>query len=180
MSLDEFSFTSISGKPVALTAYRGRVLLIVNTASKCGFTPQYAGLEGLHRAYVERGLTVIGFPSGQFNDQELGTDSEIDEFCTVRYGVTFPLSQKVEVRGQGAIPLFRYLTSQAGFAGFGKGPKALMLKALAKRLYGKDAADDEIKWNFTKFLIDRVGNVVARYESPVEPAAIAPDIERLL
>ncbi len=178
MSVYGFEYTSIEGKPVKLAEYEGRVLLIVNVASNCGFTPQYEGLEALYKQYGERGLMVIGFPSNQFMGQEPGTEQEIAAFCKLRYGVTFPLSQKVEVRGENAVALYRYLTGQKGFKGLGESAKKF--EKMLRGLYGAGYEDDEIKWNFTKFLIDRAGNVVARYEPPVEPAQIAPDIEKLL
>jgi glutathione peroxidase len=140
-----------------LSDYKGKVLLIVNTASKCGFTPQYAGLE-----------------------QEYDSAKEIREFCSLRYGVTFPLAQKGDVRDENAQPLFKYLISQQGFKGLGKGVKAKMLTPILKKRYGNSFSDDEIKWNFTKFLVDTGGKVVRRYEPPVEPKLIAKDIEPLL
>ena len=180
MSVYDFEYTSIENQPVKMTEYRGKVLLIVNTASKCGFTPQYEGLEELYRKYRDRGFMVIGFPCNQFMEQEPGTDQEISEFCSVRYGVTFPLSQKVDVREETAIPLYRYLTSQKSFEGLGKGVKAKSLELMLKGRYREGFSDPQIKWNFTKFLIDREGNVVSRYEPTVRPKDIAGDIEKLL
>ncbi|MDR0959528.1 MAG: glutathione peroxidase [Propionibacteriaceae bacterium] len=179
-SVYDFDYTSIEGKPVSMKEYAGKVLIIVNTASKCGFTPQYEGLEALYEKYGEQGFVVVGFPCDQFKGQEPGTEEEIAEFCQVRFGVTFPLSKKVDVRDEGAIPLFRYLTSQKGFEGFGKGVKAATMTAYIKTVYGSTVDDEQIKWNFTKFLIDREGNVVARYEPTTTPESIAPEIERLL
>ncbi len=180
MSVYDYEYTSIESKPVEMSEYRGKVLLIVNTASKCGFTPQYKGLEELYLEYKDRGFTVIGFPCNQFMEQEPGSEQEISEFCSTRYGVTFPLSQKVEVRNENAIPLYRYLTSQKGFQGFGKGMKAKTLELMLKARYKDGFLDAQIKWNFTKFLIDHGGNVVSRYEPTVEPKDIAGDIEKLL
>ena len=180
MSVYDFSYTSIENKPVLLSDYRGKVLLIVNTASKCGFTPQYEGLEALYRQYQEKGFTVVGFPCNQFMDQEPGDDQAISEFCKLRFGVTFPLSQKVEVRDENAIPLYRYLTSQKGFEGLGRGIKAKTLEMMLRARYKGGYSDNQIKWNFTKFLIDRGGNVVKRYEPTVAPKDIAADIEKLL
>ncbi len=180
MSIYEYEYQSIENKTIPMSNYKGQVLLIVNTASKCGFTPQYEGLEKLYQDYKDKGFTVIGFPCNQFMEQEPGTDKEISEFCSVRYGVTFPLSQKVEVRDDNAIPLYQYLTSQKGFEGLGKGLKAKTLTVMLKGRYKENFDDSQIKWNFTKFLIDREGNVVARYEPTVEPSDIAPDIEKLL
>jgi glutathione peroxidase len=180
MSVYDYEYTSIENKTVQMTEYRGQILLIVNTASKCGFTPQYKGLEELYGQYKDRGFSVIGFPCNQFMGQEPGVESEISEFCSVRYGVTFPLSQKVDVRDDTAIPLYKYLASQKGFEGFGKGVKAKAMEVMLKSKYKRGFADSQIKWNFTKFLIDKGGNVVSRYEPTVEPKDIAGDIEKLL
>ena len=180
MSVYDFEYTSIENQPVRMSDYKGKVLLIVNTASKCGFTPQYKGLEELYQSYRERGFTIIGFPCNQFMEQEPGSNQEISEFCSVRYGVTFPLSGKVDVRGETAIPLFQYLTSQKEFQGFEKGLKNKTFELMLRNRYKEGFSDNQIKWNFTKFLIDRSGNVVSRYESPVEPMSLAGDIEKLL
>jgi glutathione peroxidase len=141
----------MEGKTVPLADYKDKVLLIVNTASKCGFTPQYAGLEQLWKTYKDRGLVIIGFPCNQFLHQDPGNNEQIQEFCTVRYGVTFPLSQKIDVKGVNAHPLFKELSS------------------------GKN-----IKWNFAKFLIDRNGNLVERFGSTQKPEQLVPYIEKLL
>ncbi len=180
MSVYEYSYVSIENKEIALSDYKGKVLLIVNTASKCGFTPQYKGLEELYQQYREKGFEIVGFPCGQFMEQEYDTEKEISEFCSVRYGVTFPLSKKVDVRGESAIPFYKYLISQKGFKGLGKGIKAKAMTALLKGKYGKSFNDSEIKWNFTKFLIDRNGNVAERFEPTTEPKDIAAYIEKLL
>jgi len=180
MSVYDFAYTSIENRPVPMSEYRGKVLLIVNTASNCGFTPQYKGLEALYENYRDRGFEVIGFPCNQFMEQEPGSDEEIAAFCSVRYGVTFPLSKKVDVRGESAIPLYKFLTAEKGFGGLGRGVKAKTMELMLKAKYGKGYSDPEIKWNFTKFLIYRDGNVVARYEPTVEPKDIATDIEGLL
>ncbi len=146
------------GSDTDLSPYAGKVLLIVNTASKCGFTPQYEGLEALHRKYAERGLAVLAFPCNQFGAQEPGDAEEIANFCRLTYDVTFPVFAKVDVNGHDASPLFEHL------------------KHSAKGVLGSEA----IKWNFTKFLVDRSGKVVARYAPTTKPEAIAADIERLL
>ena len=180
MSIYDYEYTSIEGKPIKMSEYKGKVLLIVNTASKCGFTPQYQGLQNLYDQYHDQGLVVIGFPCNQFMEQEPSNDQEIASFCSVRYGVTFPLSQKVDVRNETAISLYKYLTSQKGFEGLGKGIKAKSMELMLKGKYKKDYADSQIKWNFTKFLIDREGNVFRRYEPTVEPKDMVKDIEALL
>ena len=156
-SIADFSATSIDGRDEPLSQYLGKVVLIVNTASKCGFTPQYDGLESVYKEYVDRGLVVLGFPCDQFRHQEPGDEAQIQEFCKVRFGVTFPLFAKVDVNGSRAHPLYKWLRSQqSGLLG------------------------DKIKWNFTKFLLDREGNVAKRYASTTKPEKITGDIEKLL
>jgi glutathione peroxidase len=157
-TVHDFSVKDIHGKTVPLDRYKGKVLLIVNTASKCGFTPQYKGLEALYQKLRDKGLVVLGFPCNQFGAQEPGSEDEIASFCEINYGVTFPLFAKVDVNGDDAAPLYRHL------------------KAAKPGLLGTEA----IKWNFTKFLVDRNGEVVARFAPNDEPAAIAGDIEKLL
>ena len=154
----EFSATTLAGKPRKLSDYRGKVMLVVNTASRCGFTPQYAGLEALHRRFHERGLVVLGFPCNQFGSQEPGPESEIAEFCEVNYGVSFPMFAKIDVNGPDTHPLFAWM------------------KSSSPGLLGSEG----IKWNFTKFLIDREGRVVQRFAPTTDPADIAPAIEKLL
>lgn len=180
MSVYDFDYTSVEGKPVKMADYEGKVLLIVNTASKCGFAPQFQGLEELYKKYKEQGFEVIGFPCNQFKDQEPGDEKAVAEFCSVRYGVTFPLSSKVDVREDSAIPLYKYLTSQKGFTGMGKGLKTKAFEMMMKAKYKGTYQDDQIKWNFTKFLIDRKGEVIARFEPVVEPKDIDADIQKLL
>ncbi|WP_420769114.1 glutathione peroxidase [Parageobacillus thermoglucosidasius] len=158
MSIYEFTAKTIRGKEQSLADYKGKVLLIVNTASKCGFTSQYKELQELYEQYRERGLVVLGFPCNQFGNQEPGTEEEIERFCQVNYGVTFPIFAKVDVNGEQAHPLFRYLTEKA--------PGVFGTKA--------------IKWNFTKFLIDRNGNVVARFAPQTKPSELKSEIEKLL
>ncbi|EIC31257.1 MULTISPECIES: glutathione peroxidase [Methylomicrobium] len=157
-SIYDFKVTSLNGTEASLDQYRGKVLLIVNTASRCGFTPQYQGLEELYRRYRDRGLAVLGFPCNQFGAQEPGNAEDIRSFCTVNYGVSFPMFSKIEVNGEQADPLFRYL------------------KAQAKGILGSTA----IKWNFTKFLVNRQGDVVGRYGSATKPEQLAAAIEGLL
>jgi glutathione peroxidase len=154
----EIEVTNIQGKKTSLSPYRGKVMLIVNVASKCGFTSQYDGLEELHKKYGDRGLAVLGFPCNQFGNQEPGTEEQIMEFCRLNHGVTFPLFAKIEVNGKNAHPLYVYLKSQR------------------PGLLGSEA----IKWNFTKFLVDRDGEIVARFPPSTSPAAIAEDISSLL
>ena len=180
MSIYDYAYTSIEGNPVSMSQYKGKVVLIVNTASKCGFAPQYEGLETLYQRYRDQGFEVIGFPCNQFMDQEPGDEAAISEFCSVRYGVTFPMSAKADVRGDDAIPLFRYLTAQKGFEGMGKGIKNKAFDMMLKAKYKDGYKDSQVKWNFTKFLVDRQGEVTARFEPVVEPADIAVHIGKLL
>lgn len=157
-AITDFEVRASDGTAASLAAYRGKVLLIVNTASKCGFTPQYAGLEKLHRDYADRGFEVLGFPCNQFGAQEPGDAAEIANFCSLTYDVTFPVFAKVDVNGPEADPLFE------------------RLKAEAPGLMGSKL----VKWNFTKFLVDRNGQVVARYAPTTKPEDIRRDIEKLL
>jgi glutathione peroxidase len=154
----DFTATSIAGRPKNLSDFKGQVLLVVNTASKCGFTPQYKGLEKLYETYKDRGFAVLGFPSNQFGAQEPGADDEIAEFCEMNFGVSFPLFAKIDVNGANAHPFYKWLTSEK------------------KGLLGTEG----IKWNFTKFLIGRDGEVIERYAPTTKPEDIARDIERAL
>ncbi len=153
-----FSAKDIKGQEVSLDDYRGKVLLIVNTASKCGFTPQFEGLQSLHDELGERGFEVLGFPCNQFMNQDPGNDDAISQFCSLNYGVSFPMFAKIEVNGDGTHPLFRFLKREA---------KGLM-------------GSEKVKWNFTKFLVNREGQVVRRYAPTAKPADIRADIEKLL
>ncbi|MBI5333897.1 MAG: glutathione peroxidase [Burkholderiales bacterium] len=157
-SVYDFQATSITGQPVSLSEFRGKPLLIVNTASKCGFTPQFEGLEQLWKTYGPRGLVIVGFPCNQFGSQDPGSESEIASFCQLNYGVSFPMMAKIDVNGSDAHPLYKWLTEEA--------PGILGTKA--------------IKWNFTKFLIGRDGQVIKRYAPTDKPKDLAGDIERAL
>ena len=181
MSVYDFTCTTMQGKEVSLSQYKGKVILIVNTASKCGFTPQFAGLEKLYKEYKDKGLEILGFPSNQFNEQDPGTNEEIQEFCKVNYGVTFQMFKKGDVRGDNPQPLFAYLTKEKGFKGFNMDhPIAPKLVPMLKEKHPEILEGDGLKWNFTKFLIDREGNVVERFEPTTTPEEIAPAIEKLL
>lgn len=157
-SIYEFSANKINGDEVGLDNFQGKVLLIVNTASKCGFTPQFEGLENLHKELESQGFVILGFPCNQFASQDPASDGEIEEFCQLNYGVTFPMFSKIEVNGKDAHPLYKYLKKEA------------------KGVLGSSA----IKWNFTKFLVNREGQVVKRYGSNDKPESIKKDIEALL
>lgn len=153
----DFSALNMQGKEIKLSDYKGKIVLVVNTASKCGFTPQFAGLEELYKKYSSRGFVVLGFPSNQFANQDPGSNDEILEFCQANYGVTFPMFEKIDVNGENAHPVYTYLKNSV-----------------------PNAEPEKIKWNFTKFLIGKDGKTLKRYESRVKPADIEADIQELL
>ena len=164
MSIYTYSVQNPAGEDVSLQAFAGKVLLIVNTATGCGFTPQYKELEEMYEAYHARGFEILDIPCNQFAGQTPGTDEEIHEFCTLKYNTQFPQMKKSDVNGKNALPLYAYLKEQQGFKGFGKGVKALAMDVMMKKA-DKDYKDNpDIKWNFTKFVVDRDGNVTARFE----------------
>jgi glutathione peroxidase len=173
----DFVATTADAQKVALREYEGEMLLIVNVASGCGFTPQYEGLEALHREIGRRGLKVLGFPCNQFMGQEPGTDEDIQAFCRTTFDVTFPVFAKVEVNGPGADPLFAHLRAEAP-GDFG--PKYGEFYEGISKLDPDAAGTDAVKWNFTKFLVGRDGAVIKRYEPPVTPAEVGADLERYL
>ena len=173
----DFEGTAADGTQVPLHDYEGKLLLIVNVASKCGLTPQYEGLEALYRDQKERGLEIIGFPCNQFREQEPGTDAEIQEFCKSTYDVTFPVVSKIDVNGPDADPLYEYLRAQAP-GDFG--PSYGRFYETISKIRPEADGTDEVKWNFTKFLIGRDGTVIKRYEPPVAPADIKADLENYL
>ena len=176
-----FDYKSLSntGAEVDFSQYEGKVLMIVNTASKCGFTPQYDGLEELYRKYKDQGLVMIGFPCDQFAGQEPGSDEEIEEFCRLNHGVTFPLMAKTEVNGANAEPIFEYLKTQAPTEEY-KGIKAKATQKMLKGISKSVEKNSDILWNFTKFLISRDGSVVKRYAPTTEPKEIEADIKAML
>jgi glutathione peroxidase len=176
-TIHDFAATTADGRPVPLREYDGSVLLIVNVASKCGLTPQYEGLETLYRAERERGLQILGFPCNQFGGQEPGTDAEIQDFCTATFDVSFPIFSKIDVNGADADPLFTYLRAQAP-GDFG--PESGPLYDHVQKTRPEALGTDEVKWNFTKFLISRDGTVVRRYEPTVTPSQIHADLDELL
>ncbi|PWU68037.1 glutathione peroxidase [Gracilibacillus dipsosauri] len=157
MSIYDFKVETVKGKEKELAEFQAKAVLIVNTASKCGFTPQFDGLEKLYQKYKEEGLEILGFPCNQFMNQEPGSSEEAEEFCRLNFGVSFPMFAKINVRGKDAHPLYKYLTKEA-----------------------PGIVSDQIKWNFTKFLIDQDGNVVKRYAPKTEPEKIEDDIKTLL
>ena len=176
----QFKAESNAGEEVNFADYKGKVLLVVNTASKCGFTPQYEGLEALYKKYGDKGLVVVGFPCDQFGHQEPGTDEEIVEFCKLNYCVTFPLMAKSDVNGENANEIFKWLYAEKPFAGFGDSDRGKGMDGMLSRANPDYASNPDIKWNFTKFLIDRKGRVVARFEPVVTPEDLESEIEALL
>ncbi len=173
----DFAATSADGTRVPLSDYDGKLLLIVNVASKCGLTPQYEGLESLYRRDKDRGLEILGFPCNQFKEQEPASDAEIQAFCKATYDVTFPVFAKVEVNGPGADPLYRHLREEAP-GDFG--PQYGDFYQAISKIRPEAEGTDEVKWNFTKFLVDRNGGVVKRYEPSVSPADIETDLDQYL
>ena len=169
----DYTLTKGNGEEVSMKDYEGKVLLIVNTATGCGFTPHYEPIEKMYEQYHAQGFEVIDVPCNQFGGQTPGTDEEVHEFCTLHYNTQFPQMKKSDVNGENALPLFTYLKSQKGFEGFGKGPKALMMSGVLKKMDKDYKNNPDIKWNFTKFVVDRKGNVVARFE----PTADMDDVE---
>ena len=179
-SIYDFSVKTPAGEDISLKDYEGKVMVIVNTATGCGFTPQYKDLEDMYEKYHEKGLEIIDIPCNQFAGQTPGTDEEIHEFCTLKYNTQFPQMKKSEVNGENQLPLYTYLKSQKGFEGFGKGVKAIAMGAMLKKIDKDYKNNPDIKWNFTKFVVDRAGNVVARFEPTADMAALSNCVEALL
>jgi glutathione peroxidase len=177
MNAHDFTVTAADGTSRPLRDYEGRVVLVVNVASKCGLTPQYEGLEAMYRDLGEKGLEILGFPCNQFGGQEPGTDAEIQDFCSVNYEVTFPVLRKVDVNGSAADPLFAYLRAQAP-GDFG--PESGGLWEHVSRTRPEAIGTDEVKWNFTKFLVGPDGEVLRRYEPNVTPEEIRADLDAML
>lgn len=180
MSIYEYSVTTPQGEEVSLKDYEGKVLIIVNTATGCGFTPHYKELEALYEQYHDKGLEIIDIPCNQFAGQTPGTDDEIHQFCALKYHTQFPQMKKSEVNGDNALPLYGYLKSRQGFKGFGKGPAALAMGVMLKKIDKDYKNNPDIKWNFTKFIVDRQGNVVDRIEPTSGMEAVKKAVEALL
>lgn len=181
MSIYDFTVKTSQGKEKSLADYKGKVLLIVNTASKCGFTPQFDDLQKLYLAYKDKGFEILGFPCNQFAAQDPGSNEEIQQFCRYNYGVTFQIFEKGDVRGETAQPLFQYLTKEKGFEGFDKEhPNAAVLEDVLKKNFPEYLEGDGIKWNFTKFLINKKGQVVARFEPTTAISEIEKQIIEIL
>ena len=179
MNVYDFTVKTRKGEDVPLANYKGKTLLIVNTATGCGFTPQYKELQEIYDAHKDDGLEILDFPCNQFADQAPGTDEEIHTFCTGRFGITFPQFAKIDVNGENAIPLYQYLTSNTKFEGF-NGPAGLMLSGVAKKMDKDYKNNGNIKWNFTKFLIDKEGNIVERIEPTVDMKRVKEKVEKVL
>ncbi|MBQ1721967.1 MAG: glutathione peroxidase [Lachnospiraceae bacterium] len=172
-SIYDYSVPMADGSELKLSDYAGKVMVIVNTATGCGFTPHYEPLEKMYEKYHDAGLEIIDIPCNQFAGQTPGTDEEIHEFCTLKYNTQFPQMKKSDVNGENQLPVYEYLKSQKGFEGFGKNPAALAMGIMLKKIDKNYKQNPDIKWNFTKFVIDRDGNVVARFE----PTADMKDVE---
>ena len=179
MSIYDYTLTAGDGSQLSLSQFQGKVMLIVNTATGCGFTPHYKPLEEMYEDLHDKGLEIIDIPCNQFAGQTPGTDEEIHEFCTLKYNTQFPQMKKSDVNGENALPLYGYLKSQQGFGGF-RGPMAIAMNAMLKQIDKDFKNNPDIKWNFTKFVVDREGNVVARFE-PTDPMAdVRKCVESLL
>jgi glutathione peroxidase len=179
-SFYDFSVTKRDGSELPMKDFDGKVVLVVNTATGCGFTPQYKDLESIYEEFHDKGLEILDVPCNQFAGQTPGTDEEVHEFCTLKYNTKFDQMKKSDVNGDNALDLYKYLKSQKTFEGFGKGPKALMMSAMLKKIDPDYKNNAEIKWNFTKFLVDREGNVVARFEPTADMKDVRAAVEKLI
>ena len=179
MNVYDFKVTAQDGSEVALSDYEGKVLLIVNTATGCGFTPQYDELQSIYEEFHDSGLEILDFPCNQFGSQAPGSDGEIHDFCTGRYGITFPQFSKIDVNGDNAIELYKWLTSNTKFEGF-DGPMALVLNPIVKKMDKDFKNNGSIKWNFTKFLIGRDGQIKARFEPTLAMKKVRAKIQEVI
>ena len=180
MSIYDFKVKTQDGAEVALSEYKGKVLLIVNTATGCGFTPQYDQLQDLYDACHEQGLEILDFPCNQFGEQAPGDDEEIHSFCTGRFGITFPQFSKVDVIGENAIPLYKWLAENSKFEGFGLSPMGLAMSGIAKKMDKDYKKNGAVKWNFTKFLVDRDGEILARFEPTASMQTVMEKVKAAL
>ena len=180
MSFYDYSVTNTKGEAVSMKDFAGKVVLVVNTATGCGFTPQYKPLEEIYEKYHDKGLEIVDVPCNQFAGQTPGTDEEIHEFCTLKYNTQFPQMKKSDVNGENALPLFQYLKSQKGFEGFGHGPAALAMGVMLKKIDKNYKDNPDIKWNFTKFVVNRDGEVVARFEPTADMKKVEECVAGLL
>ena len=176
----DLSVTAPDGSEISMKDFEGKVVLVVNTATGCGFTPHYKDLEEMYEKFHDQGFEIIDVPCNQFAGQAPESDEEIHEFCQLKYHTQFPQMKKSDVNGEDAIELFKFLKAEKGFEGFGKGPKALAMSALLKKMDKDYKNNPEIKWNFTKFIIDRKGEVVARFEPTADMKKVAECVEKLI
>jgi glutathione peroxidase len=180
MGFYDYSVKDAQGNDFSMENYKGKVVLVVNTATGCGFTPHYKDIEDMYERFHDQGFEVLDIPCNQFAGQTPGTDDEIHEFCQLHYNTKFPQMKKTDVNGETQIPLYRFLKEQKGFEGFGKGPKALAMSVMLKKIDKDYKNNPEIKWNFTKFVVDRDGNVVARFEPTEDMKNVAACVEKLI
>ena len=180
MSIYSYSVTKPNGEELSLSEFKGKVMLIVNTATGCGFTPHYEPLEKMYEELHDKGLEIIDVPCNQFANQTPGTDEEIHQFCTLHYNTQFPQMKKSDVNGENALPLYTYLKQQQGFGGFGEGKMATILNDMLGKLNPKFMENPDIKWNFTKFVVDREGNVVARFEPTASMDKVEECVRKLI
>ena len=180
MSFYDYSVTTPKGEEISMKDYAGKVVMVVNTATGCGFTPHYKDIEDMYEKYHDQGFEVIDVPCNQFKGQAPGTDEEIHQFCQLHYNTQFPQMKKSDVNGENAIELYKFLKSQKGFEGFGKGAAALAMAAMSKAANKDYKNSPDIKWNFTKFLVDREGNVVERFEPTHKMEDVEAAVKKLL
>ena len=180
MTFYDLKVTAPDGSELAMKDFEGKVVLVVNTATGCGFTPHYKDLEAMYEKYHDQGFEIIDVPCNQFAGQTPGTDDEIHDFCQLKYNTQFPQMKKSDVNGENAIELFKYLKEKKSFESFGKGPKALAMSAMLKKIDKDYKNNAEIKWNFTKFIIDRKGEVVARFEPSIDMKEVEKCVEELM
>jgi Glutathione peroxidase len=181
MSIYDFKVTSADGQEVSLEEFKGKVMLILNSATACGFTPQYDGLQDMYEKFADEGFVILDFPCNQFGNQAPGSNEEIVSFCDSKYGVTFPIFSKIEVNGENAEPLYKFLVKEKGFQGFDKeNSMSSLLESMLSRTNPKYADEPDIKWNFTKFLIDREGSVVERFEPTADLGYVEEKVRELL
>ncbi len=180
MGFYDYSVTTAKGEDFSMENYKGKVVLVVNTATECGFTPHYKDIEDMYEKFHDQGYEVLDIPCNQFAGQTPGTDEEIHEFCTLHYNTKFLQMKKSDVNGDNQLPLYKYLKEQKGFEGFGKGPAALAMGVMLKKIDKDYKNNPDIKWNFTKFVIDRNGEVVARFEPTEKMENVAACVEKLI
>lgn len=180
MSIYDYAVEKTNGENLNLADFRGKVVIVVNTATGCGFTPQYEQLENMYEKYHDKGLEIIDIPCNQFAGQTPGTDDEIHEFCTLKYHTQFPQMKKSDVNGDNELPLYKYLKSKQGFEGFGKGAKAFAMSAMLKTIDKNYKSNPDIKWNFTKFVVNRDGEVVSRFEPTADMKKVEQCVAELI